>query len=67
MMSDYEAELAEMREYARAEAEDAGLNEVDQDAVVDIAMSAIWKVDERIDRDHFEEMVAHVIQGVANP
>jgi hypothetical protein len=60
-------ELDEMRAYAAAEAEEAGLDADQAGSVVDIAMSAYWEVDGVIDRDHFEDMVASVIQGVANP
>ena len=62
-----DAELDEMCEYAIAEALDAGLDEGQADSVRDIAMGAYWETNGVIDRDHFEEMVASVIQGVAMP
>jgi hypothetical protein len=62
-------ELDNLRRYAREEAEQAGLNEDQIAAAVDMAVGNVMCSREtgEIDLDYFEELVAGVIQGVANP
>jgi hypothetical protein len=49
------------RQYAEAEAEQAGFSSTLIEKVANIAMT----VDDDLDDDSFEEMVGHIIQGIA--
>lgn len=62
-------ERAEMRLYAQAEAELAGLDPDQVAAVVDMAVGNAWASAEtgEVDRDYFEELVEACIQGIAMP